>query len=230
MIALVARAFAGMLWLSTFMLITLPAAHIPPSLLKQGLRKLRVHAGQQQGATPLPSMAGPPDPEIQRLLQQPDDRIVSVVDEVLSMLETQKLAYRFSIPPKMVGVHPCNRDGYGISATEVHALGSEIVRMGWSWSACSHAVCIEDDKDGSIEGYTMTLLQGSDGLGSVAPGQVKYGSLACGHTNRFLCAVLDQVPSEHANLCIDGRMSMTKVTANDANMKGTCFILYMTQG
>ena len=69
--------------------------------------------------------------KIQRLLHDlADDRIVSAVDEILKELEQQGLADRMSIPPKLMGVHPCNRDGYGISATEVHALGSEIVSMG----------------------------------------------------------------------------------------------------
>lgn len=159
------------------------------------------------------------DAEIQRLLQEPDDRIVSTIDDILKKLESQGLAYRLSIPPRMIGVHPCNRDGYGVSATEVHALGSEIVRMGWSWSACAGAVCIEDDPNSTIEKYTMTLVRASEGLGDVTPGQVKFGSLACGHTNRFLCAALDEVASEHSNLCIDGRMSVSKITANDEHLK-----------
>ena len=62
--------------------------------------------------------------KIQSLLQgQAEDRIVSTVDEILRELEQQCLAYRLSIPPRLMGVHPCNRDGYGISATGSARLG-----------------------------------------------------------------------------------------------------------
>ena len=79
--------------------------------------------------------------------KEQDGRLVSVVDSVLDRLEKQGLAYRLSIPARFVGVHHQNRSGYGVSEPEVHALGSEIIGMGWSWQACSHAVCIEDDDE-----------------------------------------------------------------------------------
>ena len=161
-----------------------------------------------------------PDPDIVKLLHEPSDaRLVSTVDDVLSKLEADGLAYRLSIPPKLVGVHPCNRDGYGISTAEVHSLGSDIVSMGWSWQSCAHAVCVEDDRSSTMEQYTYNLVSTCDGLGQAVHGQVKYGSLSCGHTNRFLCALLDEVPSEHEILTVDGRMSMSKVTANDSKLK-----------
>ena len=91
-------------------------------------------------------------------------RIVSAVDQVVDILIELKLAYRLRIPPKMVGVHPANRGGYGISASEIHSLGEEVVEMGWSWGACSHAICIEDDEDMTISKYTCSLKDGHDGL------------------------------------------------------------------
>lgn len=158
--------------------------------------------------------------KIKSLLQgQAEDRIVSTVDEILRELEQQGLAYRLSIPPRLMGVHPCNRDGYGISATEVHALGSEIVSMGWSWHACSHATCIEDDHGATVDAFTAKLVAASEGLGRAVEGSVRYGSLSCGHTNRFLCAVLDEAPSTHENLTIDGRMSASKVGGDDPGLK-----------
>ena len=79
------------------------------------------------------------DPEIESLIAQAgadDCRIVSIVDSIIDKLQKSNLAYRMAIPPQMVGIHPVNRDGYGLSEPEVHALGSEIAATGWSWQAC----------------------------------------------------------------------------------------------
>ena len=161
------------------------------------------------------------NPLIVELLAQTDDhKIVATIDVVLKKLEEDGLAYRLSIPPKLVGVHPCNRDGHGISATEVHSLGSDIVGMGWSWKACAQAVCIEDDPQSTIATYTAHMVSVSNGgLGRADQLQVQFGSLACGHTNRFLCAVLDAVPCELENLSVDNRMSSSKIVANDPGLQ-----------
>jgi len=142
-------------------------------------------------------------------------KIVSCVDSILELLIDLKLAYRMSLPPGMVGIHPANRDGYGVSATEVHALGAEIVFMGWSFLACQHAVCMEDDPSGTVAAFSAKLKNGSDGLADCQPGEIRYGSLSCSHTNQFLCCLLAGVQSEHKNLCIDNRMSPGMLSEQD---------------
>ena len=84
-------------------------------------------------------------------------QVVSAVDKILLMLEESKLAYQQTIMPNLVGCHETNRNGYGLSPIEVHALGAEIGRLGWSWSACSHAVCVEEDANKSIGKFTANL-------------------------------------------------------------------------
>ena len=69
-------------------------------------------------------------------------QVVAAVDKILALLEESKLVYRQSIQPHLVGCHMVNRNGYGLSPIEVHAVGAEIVKLGWSWSACAHAVCV----------------------------------------------------------------------------------------
>ena len=146
-------------------------------------------------------------------------RIVSAVDQVVDILIELKLAYRLRIPPKMVGVHPANRGGYGISASEIHSLGEEIVEMGWSWGACSHAICIEDDEDMTISKYTCSLKDGHDGLQQSDPAEIKFGPLSCTHTNQFLCCVLAGVVSDIESLCLFGRVSEAKVCSDIELMK-----------
>ena len=146
---------------------------------------------------------------------QKGGKVVSAVDRILQMLQEDNLAYRVSLPPALVGIHPANRDGYGVSATEVHELGFEIVDMGWSWLACSHAVCIEADTNGDIAKYSAELKNNSEGLAKCDMQEIRYGSLSCSHTNQFLCCVLAGVPSDIEDLCHDGRMSQGMLSSAD---------------
>ena len=94
------------------------------------------------------------DPSIVELLRQASEdrsKLVTIVDRVVVKLVASDLAYKLRMPCGMVGVHPSSRDGYGVHDAEVHALGSDIVAMGWSWAACSHAICQKDDDTKHIE-------------------------------------------------------------------------------
>ncbi len=61
--------------------------------------------------------------------------------KLLERLVKDSLAWRVRLPPKLVGVHPKNRGGWGVSGGNVHKLGSKVVEIGWSPSATEHAVC-----------------------------------------------------------------------------------------
>jgi len=116
-------------------------------------------------------------------LDRHDARLVSAVDDIIGSLTVAGLAWRQRIPPKMVGVHPANRNGYGVSAIEVHALGAEIVRMGWSPAATAHAVCVEDSADRRIAEFSHRLSASTVGLGVPGAEIAKFGSISCSHTN-----------------------------------------------
>ena len=83
------------------------------------------------------SLAMQQDQEIMALIASSDHEdeegmgVVAAVDKILARLEHTKLAYRLSVPPRLMGVHPCNRNGYGVSAIEMQALGVKIFRMGF---------------------------------------------------------------------------------------------------
>ena len=57
-------------------------------------------------------------------IDKEDAQFVAIIDTIVGRLQDQKLAFRIQIPPRLVGVHPANRGGYGVSAVEVHALGA----------------------------------------------------------------------------------------------------------
>ena len=161
------------------------------------------------------------DPQISKLLasvHETDSRLVSVVDEVLAKLEASKLAWRVKLPPRLVGVHPDNRGGFGVSGSEVHRLGSDIVGMGWSHAATAHAVCVEDSADHKTATFTTSLAQSSPGLGVVDPEEIKYGSLSCSHTNQFLVAALCNVQSDYDSITVAGRIDKSKLS-RDTKLK-----------
>lgn len=169
--------------------------------------------------TSLPSRSmSSADPRIVSLLatvSKQDARVVSVVEETLGLLEASNLAYRLRIPPKMVGVHPANRNGCGVSATEVHALGVEITSMGWHLGHTSHAVCVEDSESSAVAKFTRAQASSSVGmLGIVDEGTIKYGSLSCSHTNAFLVALLCEVETTHSSIAENGRMSPSKLSTD----------------
>ena len=139
------------------------------------------------------------------------DGLASSVEMVLGLLLTLGLAYYARIPPKRVGVHPSNRYGLGVVASWMHSLGAKIVRMGWSWHACSGAVCIEDDMARSTATYTRALQRSSELFGDSSDTEIGYGSVASGHTNQFLVGALSGVPCEEEGISVDGRMSKSKI-------------------
>jgi len=126
-------------------------------------------------------MSQMPDSTIEALIASVDEkdaRLVSVVEDILQRLQEQKLAHTMRLPPKLVGVHPCNRNGYGVSPIEVHALGRDITDMGWSPSACAHAVAVEDDAQNTIAKFSANLARNKPGLGQIPEASIKYGSLS----------------------------------------------------
>ena len=138
-----------------------------------------------------------------------DSRLVSVVDAVLEELERNALAWRVQLPPRLVGIHPKNRGGWGVAGGDVHKLGSKIVAMGWSPQATAHAVCVEDP-DGTAAAFTGRLVAESDGLLAANSKDVKFGSLACTHTNQFLVCAAAGVKTDFENIAVNGKMSLHK--------------------
>ena len=80
------------------------------------------------------------------------------------------------------------------------------------------AVCVEDDSQRSCAKFIVELQEGSDMFGRQTFAQIDFGSLACGHTNQGLVAIECSAPSDHEELCCDGRMSKSKIVARRPKM------------
>jgi hypothetical protein len=145
--------------------------------------------------------------QVKQLLQsldENDSKLASSIEWVLTVLEREGLAYRVRLSPKVVGVHPKNRGGWGVSPSGSQALGDKITAMGFVVKETWHAVCIEDDTNGTIMYFTQSMFSLADGLLGQTAVDVKYGSVSCSHTNQWLNAVLAGARSEFENMTVGG--------------------------
>ena len=84
-----------------------------------------------------------------------DGQIVAVCEDVLAYPGFLGLLIEnVVIHPMSVGVHYNNRYGQGIKANFMDGIGSQIFRSGFRWTACSDAICMEEDDDGKIGKFT----------------------------------------------------------------------------
>ena len=147
--------------------------------------------------------------------------LVQTMDVVLAELESLHLAWVQRIRPMPVGVDPSNRDGLGVNAEDVHTLGSAIISLGWSWQQVGSAVCIEEAPDSSlIVDFNKSLGHGCDLLpNGSALESIRYGSVACSHTNMFLrCLASACVSPGKSEAAEDGRLSLDLVGRRDAEL------------
>jgi hypothetical protein len=143
--------------------------------------------------------------------------IVSACKQLISVLMEEKVAYRLTIPPLLVGVHPTNRDGYGINAVDVHTLMDDIFSIGWDMAKVS-ALCVElTTEDGqSIREFNQRLVCESKGL--LAPDhsdQMRFSSLWGGHTNQILRAITCSIPHTNPDMCLGGTLDIQKIEKHD---------------
>ena len=160
-----------------------------------------------------------PNDDIVNILERFDTGALGVcgaADQLMSKLAALSHIKEMTIHPDQVGIDPCNRGGEGVNAIEVGLLASDIASVGWSWAETSHAVCVEvAPGDVSVERFNMELVNGADGLAPVEEGTIKFGSLACGHTNYGLRAIGASAKSNCPRLSKEGRYSLELLNGRD---------------
>ena len=140
--------------------------------------------------------------------------IVAMCERVLDLLVGVGLVMlNVSINPMQVGIHYDNRYGLGVKVDYMHGLAAKIFRSGFRWSACTDAICSEEDDRGSTGNFTTKLQTRTNKLGKQTSRDIHYGSLACSHLNQWLVAVLCAAESDKAEMSVDGRFSANKVRA-----------------
>ena len=142
--------------------------------------------------------------------------MVQIVDKVLAKLKDSSWSFEAQLPVRQVGVDPSNRDGCGVSAENVHALGDDIAFMGWSWAELKQPTCIEEGPgETSIAKFNQDFSNGSPLLPTVLEGEIRYGSLSCSHTHMFLRCVEAGVASESKALSLRGKLSLDVLDLKD---------------
>ena len=104
---------------------------------------------------------------------------VAIADLILAEFEKEKLCWEQRIPAGRVGVAPWNRDGLGVNAEGVHALGGDLFVLGWSWEASGSVVCVEQapGRD-DIAAFDHSVVAGNPKLPESEPDMIRYGSIA----------------------------------------------------
>ena len=86
------------------------------------------------------------------------EAIVALCENVLRLLAAiGLLTHNVLIKPMNVGVHYDNRYGLGIKSGYVAILGGSLFRSGFRWTACTDAICVEEDDDHNIAEFTIKL-------------------------------------------------------------------------
>ena len=141
--------------------------------------------------------------------------MVQAADRIEACLEQKGLLKHMTLNPTLVGVDPANRASEGVNTIEVGLLAGDIAEVGWSWAACAHATCIEQaPNDSSIEEFNVALASGS-ALAPVEPGSIRFGSLACSHTNMALRAIAAGCASNNALISDGKNFSLPRVEQRD---------------
>ena len=153
--------------------------------------------------------------ELIKAAQTDEGKLCSSVQQLLKRLLDQSQAYIASIKPDEVGIHPANRDGGGVEEAHVHALGAKIATLGFLWSECKSAVCVEDDKTMTIAEFTVSCLSACPRLAPVQKHTIRYGSLSGSHTNQLLRCAAAGAPCDILEISASQRMCASNMTQGD---------------
>ena len=152
------------------------------------------------------------------------EKLVSMIDKILTLLEKSGLAWSQKLLPHQVGCHPRNRDGLGISTSEVHGLITDIVQVGFSPEEV-RCICTETDpSETGVVDFNRRLQKESAGkLASLNTELIRYASVAGSHLNAGLnCWIHGVMHGNTACTGQDGKLSMAKLAEMDKAYHAAC--------
>ena len=152
------------------------------------------------------------------------DQLVRGVQEIMSYLNSVNLVTTVKIHPRHVGVHPSNRDSYGLNAVDVHDLIDSVVDVGFVWARVQ-SVGVEIENDGILQ-WSQKLVQSAGGmLGSLAGTLLKIASVCGSHTNFMLRLFPEQVVHQNEHVSVGGCLSFERLRNRDP-----AFYVAVTEG
>lgn len=161
--------------------------------------------------------------QVAELVEQAETaNLVPNVKKIFAVLAEHGLLYEMKIAPRFVGVHPANRDGYGVNAHDCHCLLANIFAIGFDKDEV-RAVCVEIGDQGSIVEFNLQLVAESGGLlAPVEKASLRYSSLWGGHTNQALRIAAAGLHHQDQTMTVDGRLNLEKIGAKDPQLRTAC--------
>lgn len=152
------------------------------------------------------------------------EKLVSMIDKILALLKKSGLAWSQKLLPHQVGCHPRNRDGVGISTSEVHGLITDILQVGFSPEEV-RCICLEtDSSETEVVDFNRRLQKESAGkLASLNTELIRYASVAGSHLNAGLnCWIHGVTHDNPACTGQDGKLSIAKLAEMDKAYHAAC--------
>ena len=148
--------------------------------------------------------------------------MVKSAEGILTLLRKEQVLLQLRLTPKMVGVHPRNRDGVGVAVREVHSLLADILDTGFVPSLVS-ALAFEVTGPEELE-FNRKLIEPAGGqLGVADVAQMRYLSVCGSHTNFVLRLFVDSVEhSQNQQVTVNGRLSQDALRLADTAFFQLC--------
>ena len=137
------------------------------------------------------------------------------IKSIFGLLSEAGLMYSMTVPSKHIGIHPCNRDGYGVNPHDVHELLESIAAIGWDKDEAKGVAVEVDNSDQEVVDFNSKAIANSNGLLAPLDSQVRFASLWGSHTNQCLRAWAAGVRHKSERLTIDGKLCVAKLRAID---------------
>lgn len=154
---------------------------------------------------------------IDSLLQKAENsNMVSSCKSVMKMLTEHGLVFECKVHSKYIGVHPSNRDGFGVSGNAVASLASQIYHLGFDFGEIrAIAVEIDDASRDQITQFNKQMCAGSSETLAPVDVALKFASLQGSHTNQVLKAIHYGVKHADESMTEAGFLSVSKIGLRD---------------
>ena len=163
--------------------------------------------------------------QVQKLLEDAEGgALVRSMDAVFQALKKANLLYEERLSARFMGVHPCNRDGSGVSADHVHTLLRDILELGWT-DAEFKIICVEVSHQEAerIREYNARIVQESAGkLAAMEDSALKFATISGSRATQVLRLFLAGTKHELQSVTEGGHLSLEKLRRQDPSFWEAC--------
>ena len=140
---------------------------------------------------------------------------------IQDVLSQHNLVSTLVIPCDQIGVHPMNRDGFGVAHRDVHRLLNLVAEVGYDEGQID-AWCVEVHhvQQPEVTKFNEGPVRQSGGALPEFPHPPRYASLSASHTNAMLRACAHGCPHVDGEkvLTCDGVLDMSRIESQDSGL------------